>query len=624
MRSSIDDILEGENVTLRDVLADEEVVQECKNRNEKLLDFLSTNDKLQELLECALEDSWRNEEDPSLTERDFGQVATDILSSDIDVLEHHFVGDEQLLSQLFHVLDATENLSDNLSSRFTKIASHLLNRKGNDVMAFVQASGDTFVSSISNHIGDEGMDDLMLRFMGIEVKDESAMNNFPFAQLKMRESSPDPESKPDPVAVAKWWLERNILTSLIDNFEAEQSPQVYANVSKVLTEIAKKQPENSPLSERIRSTEMINQLLEKVLDNTQTDILQHVIPVLSTIITTSVTADAQADVVPEGIQTIIERVPQFAGILDTAPEASFSTPAGELNPPLGATRLRLVEFFDLLFQLSYDSVQEALISSSVLSKLLDLMFQYENNNLLHNIVTDIICIIINSESDALKKHLFEDAKLLQRILKAEKENRKYLQEPKSQRKPYMGHIILISNVTAEAAKEQPYIEELVSNQENWQKWVSAGLKERNRAESSVLGGPTPLAMDYNAEYDDYDDDDDDDEEPERILVEDDDIDNTLVVKMDVEAGVATVETTEEGKETEDSEQTTETEEKEESQETPTDTSEEKHEKTSDMDTEDDEGDNRPKDTEMQDAGDEQTPQEEQKQETSEPAEGSDV
>lgn len=52
----------------------------------------------------------------------------------------------------------------------------------------------------------------------------------------------------------------------------------------------------------------------------------------------------------------------------------------------------------------------------------DLFFHYEFNNLLHNLFVKIISYILAGESVSLKKSLFADCKLVDRILRANKAN----------------------------------------------------------------------------------------------------------------------------------------------------------------------------------------------------------
>ena len=79
--SAIETILEKESFTLEDLLDEEEVLQETKAQNKKLLDFLTTSDSLQKLVTYVTEECGPEEDNKRAFKYPF--VACEILCSDV-------------------------------------------------------------------------------------------------------------------------------------------------------------------------------------------------------------------------------------------------------------------------------------------------------------------------------------------------------------------------------------------------------------------------------------------------------------------------------------------------------------------------------------------------------------
>lgn len=69
----------------------------------------------------------------------------------------------------------------------------------------------------------------------------------------------------------------------------------------------------------------------------------------------------------EPLKIIVTRLPQFVTCLKNPPVTmSITTTFGVLDPPLGETRLKLVDFVSTLFKKS-DPIEQELISSGILT-----------------------------------------------------------------------------------------------------------------------------------------------------------------------------------------------------------------------------------------------------------------
>ncbi len=100
----------------------------------------------------------------------------------------------------------------------------------------------------------------------------------------------------------------------------------------------------------------------------------------------------------------------------------MKTQFGVLKPPLGETRLKLVELFLVACRCNYKRLNTLLAKLHVIPFVMDLFYQYEWNNMLHGLVENLVQTITESEADVLKRSLFFDAKFIERIVEAHKKN----------------------------------------------------------------------------------------------------------------------------------------------------------------------------------------------------------
>lgn len=96
---------------------------------------------------------------------------------------------------------------------------------------------------------------------------------------------------------------------------------------------------------------------------------------------------------------------------------SIDTSAGVIAP-LGHYRLRCVQFVLSLVRSNYHLVDNALIEHRILSRCVDLFFQFKWNNILHSLV-EVMCLhILETKPPYLCLYLLRDCSLVDRILQA--------------------------------------------------------------------------------------------------------------------------------------------------------------------------------------------------------------
>ncbi len=383
------------------------------------------------------------------------------------------------------------------------------------------------------------MDELLLKLMAIdfsEPTENGTLNPFQHAirmrmlEKKKRESS----SAYDVTEIGKWWLQNHVTTILLEKLDAKYDLDTHTNVTQVLSEIVRRSnytratfhSDLHPIAQYLLSQHVIEQLMDKIFNHPESSVLQQGVNLLNVLMQTAIESNSN-----EVIFVIASNIGRLTKILENPPNSSpVSLSFGDLQMPLGETRLKVIEFIASLFKTATQdaTVQKLLIDSRVLVLVVDLFFQYEFNNLLHNVFLRIISYIVPCDSVELKKHLFVDCKLMPKIVEANRLNEQCIAKPKGMRKGYMGHLTIISNTIVGTASSQPFLLELVQQVEGWKEYVDTTLFQRNvlegRASSqgnnngnhsnggSPSHGSDMLVNNMHMNHDDDSDDSDSDDE----------------------------------------------------------------------------------------------------------------
>ncbi|KAL5532801.1 SIT4 [Sanghuangporus sanghuang] len=148
-----------------------------------------------------------------------------------------------------------------------------------------------------------------------------------------------------------------------------------------------------------------------------------------------------------------------------------------------------------------DKLKQSFTETRVLSALLDLFFFFPWNNFLHSVVYDVLHQILTGRVEhglnrELTIALFRDARLLYRIVEAQKKNDADSSKPGHVRLGYMGHLTLISEDVIGALDHYPPDLKLLLNQyaprPDWDEYVSGRYHETKVKDTSLLGGGKPV------------------------------------------------------------------------------------------------------------------------------------
>uniref|UniRef100_A0A8C1KZL0 Protein phosphatase 6, regulatory subunit 2a n=1 Tax=Cyprinus carpio TaxID=7962 RepID=A0A8C1KZL0_CYPCA len=465
--SHIDQLLDREGVTLRELMEEEDVLQECKAQNRKLLLFLSKDHCMQELVTLITEEPPADLEEK--TRFKFPNIACELLTSDVALINDKLGGDESLLEKLYHFLEQEPPLNPLLASFFSKTIGNLIARKTDQVISFLRKKHN-FISLVLNHIDASAMMDLLLRLISCVEP----------ALLRME--------------VLNWLNEERLIQRLTELMHTGRDEERQSNASQTLCDIIRlsrdqanqlsEVTEPDPLLTVLESQENVSELLKNMFEGERTEAsVVNGTQVLLTLLESRRSGlEGLMDLYSQGfersytvnssiLRAIEPHLKDFQQLLLNPPTRSaILTTVGVLEQPLGSARLHVARLVASLLQTCDLSICQEICRLNTMDLLLDLFFKYTWNNFLHLQVELCVASILNHsahsdhQNPGLQNHeerpLFQHCRLVQRILDAWEENDK-IQAEGGRRRGNMGHLTRIANTVVQNLEKGSVITEII-------------------------------------------------------------------------------------------------------------------------------------------------------------------
>ena len=204
--STLDSILDKPDVTLEELLDESDLIQELKAQNAKLIDFLKEENALKKLLNYVLADKppelpadEKSEEDEAKgsggffknrkgrsqsrglgeTEEEkqesrrakYAYVSCEILSSEVYSIYESLLAMPEVLRSFWTFIKRPPQLDALQASYFTKVNEALLEKKTEDMIAFIKTI-DNVVSDMMKHVDCPVIMDLLLKLISLEKEPE--------------------------------------------------------------------------------------------------------------------------------------------------------------------------------------------------------------------------------------------------------------------------------------------------------------------------------------------------------------------------------------------------------------------------------------------------------------------
>ncbi|KAI5624326.1 serine/threonine-protein phosphatase 6 regulatory subunit 2, partial [Silurus asotus] len=512
--SQVEKLLERDDVTLKELLDEDDVLQECKAQNQRLLLFLTQDSSLQELISLIIHEPPSDREEKLRYK--YANTACELLTCDVSAINDKVGGDDSLLNTLYTFLEQDPPLNPLLASFFSKTFGNLIARKTEQTISFLRKK-EGFIALVLKHMDTSAMMDLLLRLISC-VEPSSLRHD-----------------------VLMWLDKEKLIQSLIEFIRPQTDNERQANASQALCDIIRlsrdqvgqqEASDADPLLATLELQQTVECLLKNMFDGEKRDIC--IVSGTQVLLALLETRKSGVELIDPGSQTLDQLysvnnsillgiepyLKQYRHLLLEPPTVLMLTSLGVLEEPFGNTRLQACRLMAALLHTRAPRMHRELCRLDMINLLLDLFFKFTWNNFLHvqmeHCVSAILdqtppCDPVDDEPDLehthshpdtthtpygdaemfshqdLLSHLFQTCRLVQRILDAWEENDR-AQAEGGMRKGYMGHLTRIANAVVQSVEKgaaQGFITQLINGlpedyKGRWQKFVDETLAETNK------------------------------------------------------------------------------------------------------------------------------------------------
>ncbi|KAL8113289.1 hypothetical protein AgCh_020557 [Apium graveolens] len=502
--SPVDTILDKENFTLDELLDEDEIIQECKAINSRLINFLRERTQIEQLIRYIVEEAPEDAEKRRTFKFPF--ISCEIFTCEVDIILKALVEDEGLMNLLFSFLEPEHSHSTLLAGYFSKVVVCLLLRKTVPLMNHIRARRD-IIKKLVDLIGITSIMEVLVRLIGA---DDHLFTNY--------------------MESMQWLEETDVLEMVADKFSSSDCPEVHANAAETLCALTRYAPPG--LAAKISGPSFIGQLFRHALEDSRPkSVLVYSLSVCMSLLdpkrlslgtyylyNRQINRGSVINSNPETVEGMLESLGELLKLLDVSSEENvLTTSYGKLHPPLGKHRLKIVEFISVLVTVSSEAAEKELMRLGAIKRILELFFEYPYNNFLHHHVEEIILCWLESKNTLLIKHLLHDCNLVGKILEAEKNStlttdmNKPTVPAEGRSHPRLGnigHVTRISNKLVQMGSNSD-IQTFLQETNEWSDWYADILHRRNTLENVyqwACGRPTSLQdRTRDSDDDDYQD-----------------------------------------------------------------------------------------------------------------------
>ncbi|CAN8241643.1 unnamed protein product [Cochlearia groenlandica] len=478
--SPVDSILDNDKFTLEELLDEEEIIQECKALNSRLINFLKDKARVEQLLRYFVEEP-QDDADSKLAFK-FPFISCEIFTCEIDVILKTLVEDEKLMDMLFAFLEPNRPHSALLAGYFGKVVICLMIRKTPALMNYIKGHPKVF-SQLVDLIGITSIMEVLVRLVGA---DDNVYPNF--------------------LDVMRYLADSDLLEMIVDKLNPSSSPEVQANAAETLCAINRNAP--SALATKLSSAGFVSRIFGHAVEDSHLKSgLVHSLTVCISLLDPKKTAvsspffnsyrgqhmfESPAPVTQETIGAMLPKLGDMLMLLSVASDSKvLPTTYGELRPPLGKHRLKIVEFIAVLLKSGNEAACKELASSGTIKRILELFFEYPYNNALHHQVESIILSCLENKSETMVNHILQECNLISRFFSSEKDSvlsgdnlpTVVATGKKPPRVGYVGHITRLSNKLVQLSDSNGLIKASLQENSEWKEWQSSVLQERNTVEN---------------------------------------------------------------------------------------------------------------------------------------------
>lgn len=189
---------------------------------------------------------------------------------------------------------------------------------------------------------------------------------------------------------------------------------------------------------------------------------------------------------PEGVKYLVNNFPTLISILDMEPSQGTAVDWGA-----GLHRVAIVEVICIILLPCLSLVEEHIISSGVLAKLLKLFSDFPQNSILHCVVVRCLQAILSQSSTVLFWSLVKDSCLPSFLAR---EGTKFAGLHQGRQPSYCGQIFTLSKTLCNLEEIDEGLKGFLNKNEEWKLYVSPDgpFRKMQKEQSGDLCGPKPV------------------------------------------------------------------------------------------------------------------------------------
>ncbi|KAL5244738.1 hypothetical protein ACI65C_012148 [Semiaphis heraclei] len=496
--SNWDSIFDRENLCLNDLMREQNLLEELKGQNKKLIDFLTKPDIALELVRLVTQEPQENEN----PENRFvlPNLACEILTSDIQPMYNVLSHEEEIWKCFFSFLEDNEPpLNSLMASYFSRTLCSLILKTGSQDWYTYQFNCLKALEKVS----DKGnFIDLLLKHL-----DTSAIMDLIIKISTLLEGPPLRSN------IFTLFEKEQLIFKLVDTLDSKNLPVRQLNAAEIICAIevaSELHPlEQNPLVVSIESPETINTVLVKMFgqnEKTESTLLGGISILQTLLMSTKFKGEDSTEVYNKKQSlaeilyiTILPFLEHIHNVLLDPPKIeSLECMGNVIEKPFGNVRLQIVRLISSLLSMHNQQINERFAQLNTIKVLLDCFFCYDLNNFLHTQVVqcfhEVMCCNHSiAENSTFIAHVLKDCQLIESIL----DNEKSIQ-PGKKRKGYIGHLATIAKSlhNTEAFYSDHFRGIIVNTLDSdtvsrWDSFTSTTLEDNEERMSTCLGGIHP-------------------------------------------------------------------------------------------------------------------------------------
>ncbi|KAJ5078967.1 sit4 [Anaeramoeba ignava] len=447
--SSITTLLKKPNVSIEDLFENDYLFDELRN-NEKLKIYFLKPENLEKILQYFFNEQITNFTISEKIEEKifkYSNIANQIICS--EQIVPRLTEDNKILEMIFSriYLPSIEKFHNQLS----RIIMLIISTNASNVINFLESKESIF-------------DHFLLHF-DYETIAEIFTHLFTLSKSEIEK-------------VDQWLSKTNFVSKLLQLLSPKFSMNFHYNSSHCLISAISSPhllSESLVLSQILQES-TINEIFQRIFENNpiSPSIFQSGLDIITQIL---VKVDFSNEFEDENdlmkiTESLIDKLDKLCLLLSENKPSEIKLSFGNLTPPLGVIRFKIVEFIHFLVRIESPELIEKICEIKIFKPILDLFFEYKWNNFLHNQVRDMILYVIEYGSPNLLKSLFFDCNLIQRILEVVPTTE--LKEPIKilNQAGYFSHLAKISNLVIELSEMDEDISQTIDEQSDlWNGYV---------------------------------------------------------------------------------------------------------------------------------------------------------